>query len=92
MNVAGLALGQNSIRPGRMAPFHHIFRRFPRRPRSLSTKFAKETTHMATMSSARFRSLYRRRKQAYEAVYHFAANSVGHSIAGFSATRTTEVL
>jgi hypothetical protein len=45
---------------------------------------------MATMSSARFRSLYRRRKQAYEAVYHFSANSVGHSIAGFSATRTTE--
>jgi hypothetical protein len=42
------------------------------------------------MSSARFRSLYRRRKQAYEAVYHFSANSVGHSIAGFSATRTTE--
>jgi len=45
---------------------------------------------MATMSSARFRSLYRRRKQAYEAVYHFSANSVGHSVAGFSATRTTE--
>ena len=45
---------------------------------------------MATMSSARFRSLYRRRKQAYEAVYHFSANSVGHSIAGLSATRTTE--
>ena len=45
---------------------------------------------MATMSSARFRSLYRRRTQAYESVYHFSANSVGHSIAGFSATRTTE--
>ena len=45
---------------------------------------------MATMSSARFRSLYRRHKQAYEAVYHFSANSVGHSIAQFSATRTTE--
>jgi hypothetical protein len=41
---------------------------------------------MATMSSARFRSLYRRHTQAYEAVYHFSANSVGHSIAGFSAT------
>jgi len=45
---------------------------------------------MATMSSARFRSLYRRRTQAHEAVYHFSANSVGHCIAGFSATRTTE--
>ena len=45
---------------------------------------------MATLSTARFRSLYRRRKQAYEAVYHFSANSVGHSIARFSATRTTE--
>jgi len=42
------------------------------------------------MSSARFCSLYRRRKQSYEAVYHFSANSVGRSIAGFSATRTTE--
>jgi len=45
---------------------------------------------MATMSAARIRSLYCRRKQAYEAVYHFSANSAGHSIAGFSATRTTE--
>ena len=45
---------------------------------------------MATMSAVRIRSLYRRRKQAYEAVYHFSANSVGHSIARFSATRTTE--
>ena len=45
---------------------------------------------MATMSAARIRSLYSRRKQAYEAVYHFSANSVGHSIAGFSAARTTE--
>ena len=45
---------------------------------------------MATMSSARFRSLYRRRKQAYDAVFHFSANSVGHSTARFSATRTTE--
>jgi len=34
--------------------------------------------------------MYRRRKQAYEAVYHFSANSVGHSIARFSATRTSE--
>jgi hypothetical protein len=33
--------------------------------------------------------LYRRRKQAYEAVYHFSANPVGHSIAGFSTIRTT---
>ena len=45
---------------------------------------------MAAMSSARFRSLYRRRKQAYEAVYHFSANLSGHFTAGFSATRTTE--
>src|SRR6516165_8437278 len=45
---------------------------------------------MATMSSARFRSLYRRRKQAYEAVYHFSANSVRQVVTGFSATRTTE--
>ena len=45
---------------------------------------------MATMSAARIRSLSRRRKQAYEAVYHFSANSVGHSIAWFSATRATE--
>ena len=41
---------------------------------------------MATMSSARFRSLYRRRKQAYEAVYHFSANPVRHVVTGFSAT------
>ena len=45
---------------------------------------------MATMSSARFRSLYRRRKQAYEAVYHFSSNSVPQVGTGFSATRTTE--
>ena len=45
---------------------------------------------MASMSATRIRSLYRRHTQAYEAVYHFSANSVGHSIAGFSATRTTE--
>jgi hypothetical protein len=37
-----------------------------------------------------FCSLYRRRNQAYEAVYHFSANPVGHSIAGFAVTRTTE--
>ena len=45
---------------------------------------------MATMSAARFRSLYRRRQQTDEAVYRFSANSVGHSIAGFSAARATE--
>ena len=45
---------------------------------------------MATMSATRIRSMYRRHNQAYEAVYHFSANSVGHSIARFSATRTTE--
>jgi len=47
---------------------------------------------MATMSATRIRSLYRRHTQSYEAVYHSSANSVGHSIAGFSATRTTETL
>ena len=31
---------------------------------------------MATMSAARIRSMYRRSNQAYEAVYHFSANSV----------------
>jgi len=45
---------------------------------------------MATMSSARFRSLYRRRKQAYEAVYHFSANPVRQVVTGFSAARATE--
>jgi hypothetical protein len=45
---------------------------------------------MATMSATRIRSLYRRHTQASEAVYHLSANPVGHSIAGFSATRTTE--
>jgi len=45
---------------------------------------------MATMSTVRIRSLYRRHTQTYEAVYHFSANPVGHSIAGFLATRTTE--
>ena len=42
---------------------------------------------MATMSAVRIRSMYRRHKQAHEAVYPFSANSVGHSIAGFSETR-----
>ena len=45
---------------------------------------------MATMSAVRIRSMYRRHKQAHEAVYPFSANSVGHSTARFSATRTTE--
>jgi hypothetical protein len=45
---------------------------------------------MATMSSARFRSLYRRHNRAHEAVYHFSANSVRDVVTGFSATRTTE--
>ena len=45
---------------------------------------------MASMSATRIRSLYRRHTQAYEAVYHFSANSVGHSIAGFPATRTID--
>ena len=45
---------------------------------------------MASMSSARFRSLYRRRTQAYEAVYHFSANSGHQSANGFSAARATE--
>ena len=45
---------------------------------------------MATISSARFRSLCRRHTQAYEAVYHFSANSVRQVVTGFSATRTTE--
>ena len=44
---------------------------------------------MATVSATRIRSMYRRHTQAYEAVYHFSANSVGHSIAGFSAARAT---
>ena len=47
---------------------------------------------MATMSAARIRSLYHRRKQAYEAVYHFSTNSVRHVVTGFSATRATETL
>ena len=47
---------------------------------------------MPTMSSVRFRSLYRRHKQAYEAVYHFSANPVRQVVTGFSATRTTETL
>ena len=45
---------------------------------------------MATISSARFRSLCRRHTQAYEAVYHFSTNSVRHVVTGFSATRTIE--
>ena len=45
---------------------------------------------MATMPSARFRSLYRRRKQAYEAIYHFSANPVRQVVIGFSAARATE--
>jgi len=45
---------------------------------------------MATMSAARIHSMYRRHTHAHEAVYRFSANPVGHSIAGFSATRTTE--
>jgi hypothetical protein len=43
------------------------------------------------MPAARIRSLYRRHIQAHEAVYHFAANLVGPSIAGILATRTTEI-
>ena len=45
---------------------------------------------MATMSSARIRSLYRRHNHAHEAVYHFSTNSVRHVVTGFSATRATE--
>jgi len=45
---------------------------------------------MATMSAARFRSLYRRRKQAYEAAYHSSSNSVRQVGTGFSATQATE--
>ena len=47
---------------------------------------------MATMSAARIRSLYCRRKQAYEAVCDFSSNSVPQVGTGFSATRTTETL
>ena len=45
---------------------------------------------MATMSATRIRSLYRRRKQAYEAVYHFSANPVRQVVTGFSAAPATE--
>ena len=45
---------------------------------------------MATMSAARIRSLYRRRNQACEAVYHYSANPERHVVTGFSATRATE--
>jgi hypothetical protein len=45
---------------------------------------------MATMSAARIRSLYRRRDQAYEAVYHFSANPVRKVVTGFSAARVIE--
>ena len=45
---------------------------------------------MATMSAVRIRSLYCRRKQAYEAVCDFSSNSVPQVGTGFSATRTTE--
>src|SRR6516164_9107004 len=89
LNVAGLVLGQTSIRPGRIAPFHHIFGRFPLRKITMN-KIRQGDYPMATMSAARFRSLYRRHNQVHEAVHHFSANSVGHPIAGFSATRTTE--
>jgi hypothetical protein len=44
---------------------------------------------MATMSAARIRSLYCRRNQAYEAVYHFSANPVRQVVTGFSAARAT---
>jgi hypothetical protein len=44
------------------------------------------------MSATRIRSLYRRRNQASEAVYHFSANPVRQVVTGFSATRSTEAL
>ena len=45
---------------------------------------------MATMSAARIRSLCRRHNHAYEAVYHFSANSGHQFVTGLSATRATE--
>ena len=45
---------------------------------------------MATMSTVRIRSLYRRRTQAHKAVYHFSTNSVRQVGTGFSAARATE--
>jgi hypothetical protein len=42
------------------------------------------------MSSARFRSLYRRQTQAYEAAYNFSSNSVRQVGTGFSAAQATD--
>ena len=89
--MAGLvALGQTSIRPGRIAPFPSHLSSFSPETEITMKKIRQGDYRMAAMSAARIRSLYCRRNQAYEAVYHFSANSVGHSIAGFSATQTTE--
>ena len=76
LNVAGLALGQNSMRPGRIAPFHSHLSSFYPETEITMNKIRQGGYPMATMSSARFRSLYRRHKQGRSYRSRFSAGQL----------------